>query len=440
MVCIADVFELAHGPTLAVCQLDPRRTCLVQSRHEARDPVTAPAMFFNPFDPAVRADPYPHYRDLRERIPVHRTPIGSVVVTRYDDVARTLRGAGFSRDIEANATEGMRIDRRDPTQAKSLLQLDPPDHTRLRRLATAPFTPRAIDRLRPSIEAFVDAGLDRMAADGGGDLVDLVAFPVPFAVISAMLDIPTDRADELRHWSLTLTAGIEPMATPDELAAAADASAAMRVFLTDVITKRRANLSDDILSGLISAEESGDRLSTDELVSLVLLLYVAGHETTVNLIGNSALALIGDPEQLGLWRADPSIGPGAVDELMRHQGPVHMTARVAMEATSFPDVDGNPVDVAPGTVVTCLLASADRDPAMFEDPDRLDLRRPDANRHLGFSAGAHYCLGASLARKEAEVALARLFQRFDRVELAGEPVRNDRLTLRGLASLPLSVG
>ena len=121
MVCIADVFELAHGPTLAVCQLDPRRTCLVQSRHEARDPVTAPAMFFNPFDPAVRADPYPHYRDLRERIPVHRTPIGSVVVTRYDDVARTLRGAGFSRDIEANATEGMRIDRRDPTDRKSVV-------------------------------------------------------------------------------------------------------------------------------------------------------------------------------------------------------------------------------------------------------------------------------------------------------------------------------
>ena len=172
---------------------------------------------FNPFDPAVRADPYPHYRDLRERIPVHRTPLGSVVVTRYDDVARALRGSGFSRDLEANATEGMRDTRRDRTEAKSLLQLDPPDHTRLRRLATAPFTPKAIDRLRPTITAFVDAGLDRMATDGGGDLVDLVAFPVPFAVISAMLDIPTERADELRYWSLTLTAGIEPMATTDEL-------------------------------------------------------------------------------------------------------------------------------------------------------------------------------------------------------------------------------
>ena len=426
--------------TLAVPRLDLLRTGLVQSRHEARDAVTTPATHFNPFDPAVRADPYPHYRDLRERIPVHRTPFGSVVVTRYDDVARTLRGAGFSRDIEANATEGMRLDRRDRTEAKSLLQLDPPDHTRLRRLATAPFTPRAIDRLRPTIEAFVDAGLDRMAADGGGDLVDLVAFPVPFAVISAMLHISTERADELRHWSLALTAGIEPMATPDELVAAAGASAAMRDFLSDVITKRRSNLGDDILSGLISAEESGDRLTTDELVSLVLLLYVAGHETTVNLIGNSALALMGEPEQVAAWRSDPSMGPGAVDELMRHQGPVHMTVRAAVEATSFPDVDGNPVDVAPGTVVTCLLASADRDPAMFEDPERLDLRRPEANRHLGFSAGAHYCLGASLARKEAEVALSRLFQRFERIEPAGEPVRNDRLTLRGLASLPLTVG
>lgn len=396
--------------------------------------------FFNPFDPLVRADPYPHYRDLRERIPVHRTPLGSVVVTRYDDVARTLRGAGFSRDIEANATEGVRDNRRDRTEAKSLLQLDPPDHTRLRRLATAPFTPKAIDRLRPTIAALVDAGLDRMAADGGGDLVDLVAFPVPFAVISAMLDIPTDRAEELRYWSLTLTAGIEPMATPDELEAAAVASKAMREFLTEVIDHRRRNLGDDILSGLITAEESGDRLSTAELVSLVLLLYVAGHETTVNLIGNSALALLHNPDQADTWRADPSIGPGAVDELMRHQGPVHITARAAIEQTSFADVNGDPVEVAPGTLVTCLLASADRDPAMFADPDRLDLRRKDANRHLGFSAGVHYCLGASLARAEAEVALSRLFQRFGRIELAGEPVRNDRLTLRGLASLPLQVG
>ncbi len=402
--------------------------------------MTDQAAFFNPFDAAVRADPYPHYRDLRERIPVHRTPFGSVVVTRYDDVARTLRGTGFSRDIEANATEGVRDNRRNRSEAKSLLQLDPPDHTRLRRLATAPFTPKAIDRLRPTIAAFVDAGIDRLSADGGGDLVELVAFPVPFAVISAMLDIPTERADELRHWSLTLTAGIEPMATPAELEAAAVASAAMREFLAGVIAQRRHNLGDDILSGLISAEESGDRLSTAELVSLVLLLYVAGHETTVNLIGNSALALVNDDEQAAAWRADPSIGPGAVDELMRHQGPVHITVRAATEATSFPDANGEPVEVAAGTVVTCLLASADRDPAMFADPDRLDLRRKDANRHLGFSAGVHYCLGASLARAEAEVALSRLFQRFGRVELGGDPVRNDRLTLRGLASLPLTVG
>ena len=194
------------------------------------------------------------------------------------------------------------------------------------------------------------------------------------------------------------------------------------------------------MSGLISAEESGERLTTAELVSLVLLLYVAGHETTVNLIGNSALALLRAPDQAALLRDDPTVGPGAVEELMRHQGPVHITVRVAVEPTSFPDGLGAPVEVASGTVVTCLLAAADRDPAMFVDPDRLDLRRVDANRHLGFSAGVHYCLGASLARAEAEVALSRLFRRFDRIELAGAPVRNDRLTLRGLASLPLAVG
>ena len=398
-----------------------------------------PATSFNPFDPVVRNDPYLHYRELRENAPVHASLFGSVILTRYDDVARVLRGVGFSRDIEANATQGRRPERPARERAKSLLQLDPPDHTRLRRLATAPFTPKAIDRLRPTIAALVDAGLDRMAADGGGDLVEHVAFPVPFAVISAMLDIPTERADELRGWSHAITAGIEPVATPDELIVAGTASEAMHEFLEDVIAHRRAHLGDDILSGLITAEEAGDRLTTDELTSLVLLLYVAGHETTVNLIGNSALALLREPEELAQLRADPTLAGSAVEELLRHQGPVQLTARVTTEDTTFVGGDGANIDVSAGTVLTCLLGSANRDDAMFADGDRLWLRRPDSNRHVAFAAGAHYCLGASLARAETEIALSRLFARFNAVELAGEPVRNDRLTLRGMASLPLTV-
>ena len=370
---------------------------------------------------------------------MHGTAFGSIVLTRYDDVARALRGIGFSRDIEANATQGRRPVGPERVRAKSLLQLDPPDHTRLRRLATAPFTPKAIDRLRPAITEFVDAGLDRMASDGGGDLVEHVAFPVPFAVISAMLDIPTERADELRGWSHALTAGIEPVATSQELVAAAAASEAMRGFLEGVIADRRTHLGDDILSGLISAEESGDRLSTDELISLVLLLYVAGHETTVNLIGNSVLALLREPGELAQWRADPAVAGAAVEELLRHQGPVQLTARVTTQATTFAVENDADIEVAPGTVVTCLLGSANRDSSMFADGDRLTLRRPEANRHLAFAAGAHYCLGASLARTETEIALSRLFDRFSDIELAGEPVRNDRLTLRGLQSLPLAL-
>jgi len=405
---------------------------------------------FNPFDPAFRADPYPFYDALRAHDPVHRSPLGFTVLTRYDDVARTLRGAEFARDIEANVTprdNDPRRERRerlrqridDGTAAKSILNLDPPDHTRLRRLVSKAFTPTAIERLRPRIEQLVDDVLDRADERGSMELVEELAFPVPFQVISDLLDISTDRSDEVREWSGVLTASLEPTVDDDTLDAAEVASAEMAGFLTEVIDHRRQHLGDDILSALILAEEEGDRLSPVELRTFVVLLYVAGHETTVNLIGNGALALLRHPDQRRIWAADPSLDANAIDELMRFDGPVQQTVRVPTIDVTYHDAEGNDVVVPKGSTVMTVLGAADHDPSVFERPNDLWLERPNASRHLGFAAGVHYCLGASLAKLEAGVAITSLIRRFPDVELAGTPGWRDRLTIRGVDHLPLSL-
>ena len=399
---------------------------------------TTNPVLFNPFDPAVRADPYPSYRTLREVEPVHRSSIGLVVLTRYDDVSRALRETVFSRDLETNATPGPFIGRRrqlrNAPRGRSMLVLDPPDHTRLRRLVQAAFTPRAIDRLRPRIQQLVDAALDRAADTGGTELVGDLAFPVPFQVISDLLAMPTERAEELRSWSQALTQGLEPACTEEQLAAADVAARSMGGYVQDVIADRRRHLGDDVLSGLIAVEEGGDALTTDELVATVLLLYVAGHETTVNLIGNGVLALLRHPDQLARWRADPTLDAHAVDELLRFDGPVQLTVRVPLEPVRFDDVE-----VEAGTPVMAVLGAANHDPAEFDRPDDLDLGRPNASRHLAFGGGIHYCLGAALARAEAQIAIGTLIRRFPHVELAADPEWRDRLTIRGVSRLELAV-
>ena len=395
-------------------------------------------VLFNPFDPAVRANPYPSYRTLREVEPIHRSAIGLVVLTRYDDVSRALRESVFSRDLETNAAPGPFIGRRrqlrNAPRARSMLVLDPPDHTRLRRLVQAAFTPRAIDRLRPRIQELVDAVLDRAADAGGTELVGELAFPVPFQVISDLLAMPTERADELRSWSQALTQGLEPACTEEQLAAADDAARSMGGYLWEVIADRRRHLGDDVLSGLIAVEEEGDALTTDELVATVLLLYVAGHETTVNLIGNGVLALLRHPDQLARWQADPALDAHAVDELLRFDGPVQLTVRVPLEPVRFDEVE-----VEAGTPIMAVLGAANHDPAEFDGPDDLDLGRPNASRHLAFGGGIHYCLGAALARAEAQIAIGTLIRRFPRLELAAEPEWRDRLTIRGVSRMELSL-
>ena len=325
----------------------------------------------------------------------------------------------------------------DGTAAKSILNLDPPDHTRLRRLVSKAFTPTAIEQLRPRIQQLVDDVLDRAAERGSMELVEELAFPVPFQVISDLLDISTERSDEVREWSGVLTASLEPTVDDDTLAAADVASAEMAGFLTEVIDHRRQHLGDDILSALILAEEEGDRLTPMELRTFVVLLYVAGHETTVNLIGNGALALLRHPDQLRLWAGDPSLDINAIDELMRYDGPVQQTVRVPTVDVAYADAHGNEVVVPKGNMVMTVLGAADHDPAMFDRPDELWLQRPNAGRHLGFAAGVHYCLGASLAKLEAGIAITSLIRRFP--DVAGTPGWRDRLTIRGVDHLPLSL-
>ncbi len=400
-------------------------------------------LLFNPFDPAFRANPYPFYDRLRTEAPVYPTPFGTFVLTRYEDIAFTLRSNDFSRDIEAHAAEpatdfAKQRRERAKLRTKSILNLDPPDHTRLRRIVTKAFTPSAIESLRPRIQQLVDDVLDVAAERGSMELVDELAFPVPFQVISDLLDMPTERAEELRSWSQHITASLEPTADESTLTRADEAIGQLLPYLVQIIEHRRTHLGDDLLSGLILAEESGDRLSIEELIAFVVLLYVAGHETTVNLIGNGTLALLREPAQLRRWHDDPSLDANAVDELLRFDGPVQLTVRVPLVPVTYGTGD-TAVEVPANTIVTTVLGAANHDPAMFDDPHTLRLDRPNANRHLAFAAGVHYCLGSSLAKLEAQIAIGSLVRRFPDMHLAGVPRWRDRLTIRGVDHLPIAL-
>ncbi len=401
---------------------------------------------FNPFDPAFRADPHPFYDALRDDDPVHFALGGLVVLTRYSDVAAVLRSNDYSRDIEKSAKPidepiraRMRERRRD--SAKSILNLDPPDHTRLRRLVSKSFTPRVIEELRPMVQHFVNDALNtaeaRVRNGGEFELIDDLAFPVPFLVISAMLGMPTSRSEELREWSQVITRTLEPTVGLADIEEADKAFAGLLPFLDEVIAERRQHLGNDMLSSLISAEEAGDKLTAEELVTFVVLLYIAGHETTVNLIGNSMLALLRAPDQLQYAR-DNGLGSNAMDELLRFDGPVQHTVRVPLVPVQF-QVGDRTIEVEAGERVLTSLGAASHDPTVFTDPHRLDLQRSNANKHLGFAAGIHYCLGSALAKLEAQVAIESLLQRFSRVDLAGEPSWRDRLTIRGVDRLVLAV-
>ncbi|HEX5616627.1 MAG TPA: cytochrome P450 [Acidimicrobiia bacterium] len=402
----------------------------------------------NPFEPGFFDDPYAQYRAVRAADPVHLSPIGVWALFRYEDVQRVLRDPRLSVE-ERHARESIAppttpemqalVERRRERGSRSMLNLDPPDHHRLRRLVQKVFTPRMVESLRPRVHELVDELLtSALARDGRSfDVIEDLAFPLPFVVISEMMGIPEGRDRfELRAWSGALVRTFDPVITPDEVMAAMDAGEHMGAYLAEVIEWKRDHPADDLLSALIAAEDEGDRLTEDELIDQVALLFIAGHETTVNLVGNGTLALLRHREQLELLRGDAALVPNAIEELLRYDSPVQMSRRVTLADLEI----GEHVIPAGHFVMTCLGA-ANHDPEVFgPDADDLDLRRSNAHQHVSFGGGVHHCLGSALARLEGQVAIGELVARFPELALATDSVQwNGRIVLRGLATLPVTV-
>ncbi|RPK32856.1 cytochrome P450 [Streptomyces goshikiensis] len=390
-------------------------------------------------DPAFVADPFPLYRQLREDGPVRRVVIAGAldawVVTRYEDGLAALSDSRLSSDVR-DASDA-RLLRQLPTSGGealmgNMLRSDPPDHTRLRRLVSKAFTAHRVAGMRPRIQAIADQLLDAVAPAGRADLVADFALPLPVTVISELLGVPLDDRHDFQRWTNRIvTRGAEP---PDP-AVVNEAYQHMRAYVTELVRAKRAAPGDDLLSGLIAARDEEQRLTEDELVAMVFLLLAAGHITTVNLISGGIAMLLTHPAQLDLLRSDPELLPGAIEEFLRYDGPVSPgIARFARE-----DVEIAGVTVPRGATVLIGSAIADRDPARFPDPERLDITRQD-NAHLAFGHGIHYCLGAPLARLEGQIAIAAALRRLPGLALAVAPdeIRWRPGGLRGPESLPVT--
>jgi len=313
-----------------------------------------------------------------------------------------------------------------------LLTLDPPDHTRLRRLVSGAFTPRAIAGLEPWIRDKTVRLLAAADGSAGFDLIDALAFPLPIAVICHLLGVPAEDQAQFRAWGHEVAATLDPQTAASAQAQTRAAELALTGYLQDLVRQRRASPDGSILSALIAAEEEGDKLSPGEVVSTALLLLVAGFETTVNLIGNGTVALLGDPDSWHRLREDPALIPAAIEEMLRYDSPVQLTSRIATE-----DVEAGGSMIAAGRVVVVSIGGANRDPEVFERPDEFLIGRPDPGRHLSFSLGIHHCLGAALARLEGRIAIEELTRRYPALELAAPPARRPLLVLRGFESVPV---
>ncbi|HEX4902190.1 MAG TPA: cytochrome P450 [Acidimicrobiales bacterium] len=396
------------------------------------------------FTPEGIEDPYPAYRQLRELAPVHRSGTGTVFLTRYDDCRELLRDHRFGN---GGADGGIGLPSADPAvdefrteqrrrhadRPPSMLFLDPPDHTRQRRLVSRAFTPRRVEQMRSTIGDLAHRCVDDLAEAGEGDLLDLVGFRLPVAVIGAMVGVPEVDWPRFRSLITRGAVGIEPTATIDDLR---DGEAAMEetgAYFLDLVAERRSHPQDDLLSDLIRVEEDGDQLSEAELIVVATLLFAAGFETTTNLIGNGAAALLRHPAQMARLWDDEGLLPSAVEEMLRWDSPVQFDARRALEPA---DVVGVPVEA--GTTVVTLLGAANRDPAHFSDPERFDVGR-DEGPPMSFASGIHHCLGANLARAEGQEVFRALRDRFRSIELAGDLVHRPRTTLRGYEAVPVRV-
>ncbi|HKB26789.1 MAG TPA: cytochrome P450 [Methylomirabilota bacterium] len=382
-------------------------------------------------------DPFPYYARLRRWDPVHRGPDGSYFLTRYDDVVAVYQDHhAWSSDKQVEFRPKFGATPLYEHHTTSVVFRDPPDHTRIRKLFAPAFTPKALAALEPRVVRFVDALLDRAAARGGMDVVDDFAAALPVQLIGDMLGVPQEERGPLRGWSLAILGALEPLPGADRLAAGNQAVEEFKDYLRRLIADRRRRPSTDpgeILSALLAAEDAGDRLTEIELLHQCIFLLNAGHETTTNLIGNAVLSLVEHPGERARLAAEPALIGSAVEEFLRYQSPNQLGNRRAVR-----DAVVGGVPMPEGTLVTLGIGAANRDPAQFPDPDRLDLGRTP-NKHLAFITGIHACAGMWLARMEGRVAIGRLVARFPNLRVAGKPVRARRARFRVLSSFPVAV-
>ncbi|WP_320778369.1 cytochrome P450 [Streptomyces sp. CRN 30] len=399
---------------------------------------------FDPWDPAFLADPYPAYAALRAQGRVlYYEPTDQWLVPHHADVSALLRDRRLGRTYTHRYTHE-EFGRTPPDPAHEpfhtlndhgMLDLEAPDHTRIRRLVSKAFTPRTVERLQPYVDGLAGDLVDRLVANGGGDLLTDVAEPLPVAVIAEMLGIPESDRAPLRPWSADICGMYELNPSEETATRAVRASVEFTAYLRDLIAARRKEPGDDLISGLIAAhDEDDDRLTEQEMISTCVLLLNAGHEATVNSTVNGWLALFRNPDQLAALRADHSLVPTAVEELMRYDTPLQLFERWVLD-----DIEIDGTTVPRGAEIAMLFGSANHDETVFTDPTRLDLTRRD-NPHISFSAGIHYCIGAPLARIELAASMRALLERAPGLELAAEPERKPNFVIRGLEGLPVRLG
>ena len=400
------------------------------------DPVT-----FNPLDPDFPKDPYSVYARLRVEAPVLESPFGAIVFSRYADIVEILKDPRSSSDgrnsneFKEAIEQGLINEEEALLEEPSFLFRDPPDHTRLRGLVNKAFTPRVVERLRPRIQVLVDELVDGFADRRSFEVIEDIAYPLPVNIICEMLGVPVEDHVKFREWSKAAARSLDPVEAlpPDVQAQREETFGNFEAYFTKLVAERRADPQDDLISELIAAEDEGNKLSESELIGTCSLLLIAGHETTVNLVGNGMLALLRHPEQLAKLRDDPSLAECAVEEVLRYDPPVQFTGRIAKE-----DMEVGGGLLKKGQQSVLLLASANRDETQFSDPDTFDITR-EGNQHIAFSHGIHFCVGAPLARVEGQIALATMARRIrDMKLLVDEPEYKENIVLRGLTALPVS--
>lgn len=399
------------------------------------------APLFNPLAPEFIRNPYPYYARLRTTDPMHLTPFGSFVASRHAEASLVLRDKRFGKDYVDRSIRryGPKIMEEPVFRSMShwMLQQDPPDHTRLRGLVVKAFTARRVEDMRPRIQRIVDETIDRIVPQGKMDLIEDFAFRLPVTIICDMLGIPEEHREAFYASSRDGGRLLDPVPlTPEEIKKGNAGNMMAQMYFQQLFELRRKQPGDDLTTQLVQAEEDGSKLSNEELTANIILLFGAGHETTVNLIGNGLLALYRNPDQLALLKANPGLITNAIEEFLRYDSSVQMSGRVALE--DIEDIGGK--RIPKGESVLCLLGSANHDPAVYPDrPERLDITRPNV-KPLSFGGGIHFCLGAQLARIEAEIAISTLLRRLPELRLddAENPEWRPTFVLRGLKRLPAS--